>query len=56
MGLKSRADPIFHTFPAARHRCNLEDWALAQSRGDGHRSFVTPERGLSEFNKDLIWI
>jgi len=24
-------------------------WALAQSRGDGHRSLVTPERILSEY-------
>jgi len=24
------------------------------SRGDGHRSLVTPERVLSEYNKDLI--
>jgi len=36
-------------------------WALAQSRGDGHRSLVTPERVLSEYNvlreynKDLIF-
>jgi len=29
-------------------------WALAQCRGDGHRSVVTPERVLSEYNKDLI--
>jgi len=26
---------------------------LAQSRGDGHRSLVTPERVLSEYNKDF---
>jgi len=25
-------------------------WALAQSRRDGHRSLVTPERVLSEYN------
>jgi len=30
-------------------------WALAQSRGDGHRSLVTPERVLSEYNEDLIF-
>jgi len=30
-------------------------WALAQRRGDGHRSLVTPERVLSEYNEDLIW-
>jgi len=27
-------------------------WALA-SRGDGHRSLVTPERVLSEYNEDF---
>jgi len=31
-------------------------WALAQSRGDGHRSLVTRERVLSEYNKDLIFL
>jgi len=31
-------------------------WALVQSRGDEHRSLVTPERVLSEYNKDLILI
>jgi len=30
-------------------------WALAQSRGDGHRSLVTPERVLSEYNKGLVF-
>jgi len=39
-----------------RHRCNLNVWALAQSLGDGHRSLVTPERILSEYNKDLIFL
>jgi len=29
-------------------------WALAQNRGYGHRSLVTPERVLSEYNEDLI--
>jgi len=48
MGFKSRADQISHTLPATRHRCNLEVWALAQSRGDGHRLV------LSEYNEDLI--
>jgi len=28
-------------------------WTLGQSRGDGHRSLVTPERVLSEYNEDL---
>jgi len=40
--------------PTTRHRCNLDVWALAQSRGDGHRSLVTPERVLNEYNEDLI--
>jgi len=30
-------------------------WALAQSRGDGHHSLMTPKRVLSEYNKDLIF-
>jgi len=54
MGFKSRADQISHTLPTTRHRCNLDVGALAQSRGDGHRSLVTPERVLSEYNEDLI--
>jgi len=54
MGFKSRADQISHTLPMTRHCCNLDVWALAQSRGDGHRSLVTPERVLSKYNKDLI--
>jgi len=29
---------------------------LAQNRGDGHRSLVTPERVLSEYNEDLIFL
>jgi len=29
--------------------------AQVQSRGDGHRSLVTPERVLSEYNKDMIF-
>jgi len=41
--------------PTTRHRCNLDVWALAQSRGDGHRSLVKPERVLSEYNGDLIF-
>jgi len=28
--------------PTTRHCCNFDVWALAQSRGDGHRSLVTP--------------
>jgi len=31
-------------------------WALAQSRGYGHCSLVTPERVLSKYNEDLILI
>jgi len=29
-------------------------WALAQCRGDEHRSLGTPERILSEYYEDLI--
>jgi len=32
--------------PTTRHRCNLDVWALAQSRGNGHRSLVTPPKGI----------
>jgi len=42
--------------PTTRNRCNLEVWALAQSCGDGHRSLVTPERVLSEYNEDFIFL
>jgi len=34
----------------------FEVWGLAQSRGDGHRSLVTPGTVLSEYNEDLILI
>jgi len=30
-------------------------WALAQSRGDGHRSLVTPESVLSEYSEGLTF-
>jgi len=40
--------------PTTRHRCNLDVWALMQSRRDGQHSLVTPERVLSEYNEDLI--
>jgi len=42
--------------PTTRHRCYLDEWALTQSRGDRHRSLVTPERVLNEYNEDLILI
>jgi len=42
--------------PTTNHCCNLDMWVLAQCRGDGHRSLVTPERVLSEYNEDLILI
>jgi len=29
-------------------------WAMAQSCGDEHRSLVTPERVLSEYNEDFL--
>jgi len=41
--LKSRADRISHTLLTTRHRYNLDVWALAQSREDGHHSLVTPD-------------
>jgi len=34
----------------------LQPWLCGQSRGDGHRSLVTHERVLSEYNKDLIFV
>jgi len=43
-----------HTLPMIRHRCKM--WALAQSLGDVHRSLVTLERILSEYNEDLIFL
>jgi len=53
---KSRADQISHTLPTTRHRSDLDAWAQTQSRGDEHRSLVTPERVLSEINEDLIFL
>jgi len=43
--------------PTRCHRCSLDVWALAQSRGDGHRLLVIPERLciLSEYNGDSIF-
>jgi len=41
--------------PMTRHRCNLKEWVLVKSFGDGHRSLVTLERALSEYNEDLIF-
>jgi len=46
-------DQISQQLPATRHRCKLEVWTLAQCRGVGHRSFVTPEKELNEYNKYL---
>jgi len=31
-------------------------WALAQSYGDGHRSLVTPQKVLSEYNEDFLFL
>jgi len=42
--------------PTTRHRCNIDVWTLAQSRGDGHRSLVTPKRVLNEHNEDLMFL
>jgi len=33
---------------------NFEVWSLVQNREDGHRSLVTPERVLSEYNENCI--
>jgi len=59
----SNSDLIFHTLPTptTRHRCNLDVWALAQSRGDRYRSLVTLKKLLSEdlilyYSEDLILI
>jgi len=38
-----------------RHRCNLDVWALVQSREVESCSLVTSERVLSEYNEDLIF-
>jgi len=38
-----------------RHRCIIDRWALAQIRGVGHRSLVTPKKVLGEYNEDLIF-
>jgi len=37
-----------------RHRCRM--WAPAQSLGDLHRSLVTLEMVLSEYNEDLVFL
>jgi len=55
-GVQTRADQISDTLPTIRHRCNIDVWAQAQSRRDGHHSLVTPDRVLSEYNKDLIFL
>jgi len=55
MGFKSQLDQISYTLPTSRDRCYFEVWALAQSCGVAHRSIVTLERILSEYNKDLIF-
>jgi len=54
IGFKSRTDQISHMLPTTRPRCNRDVWPLAQSREDGNRSLVTPERVLNEYNEDLI--
>jgi len=56
MGFKPGANQISYTLPTTHHCCNLDVWALAQSRGDGYCSLVTPERVFSEYNEDLILI
>jgi len=53
MGLKSRADQISHV---ANDSLPLQPWcvSLGASRGEGHRSLVTPERVWSDYNEGLI--
>jgi len=46
VAFKSRADQISHTLLTTRHRCNLDVWTQAQSRGVWHRSLVTPGKGI----------
>jgi len=56
MGFQSRADQISHTLLTTLHRCNLEVWAPGTSQRVGHRSLVTHEGELSEYNEDLIFL
>jgi len=53
----SNPEPIKYPIrcPGLATVATLIVWALAQRRGDRHRSLVTPERVLSEYNKDLIF-
>jgi len=58
MGFKSPADQISHTLPTRQQLTTIATlivWALVQNRRDGHRSLVTPETVLSEYNEDLIF-
>jgi len=57
MEYKFRADQISHTLPTTRlsSPLHLDVWVLLQSRRDGHRSLVTPEKVLSEYNKELMF-
>jgi len=50
----SNPEPI--TFPTLATVATLIVWALAQSRRDGNHSLVTPERVLSEYNENLIFL
>jgi len=54
----SNPDPIKSPmrFQRLATAATFEVWSLAQSRGDGHRSLVTHERVLSEYNEDLIFL
>jgi len=49
-GLRPRARA-----PTCPPPCYATVWALAQSRGDGHRSLVTSESIFSECNEDLFF-
>jgi len=54
MKFYSRADQSHTLYQRLATTATLIIWGLAQSRGDEHRSLVTPERVLSEYNEDLI--
>jgi len=43
------------TLPKTRHCCILDVWALAQSCGVGHCSFLTPEGYKASITKIWFW-
>jgi len=50
MGFKFRANQISFTLPTTYHRCNLDVWALAQSREQAH-SLPAARRGESWYSQ-----